>query len=75
MSRYDKLPTMEELSPEAIQSEVERILSSEKFARSKRLRSLLRFTVAQTLQGQCRYLEGICHRNGSIKKAGFVRSA
>src|SRR5579871_3783259 len=52
MSRYDKLPkTVEELSPEAIQSEVERILASEKFARSKRLRSLLRFTVAQTLQG------------------------
>jgi len=52
MSRYDKLPKIvEELSPEAIQSEVERILASEKFARSKRLRSLLRFTVAQTLQG------------------------
>ena len=51
MSRYDKLQTVEELSPEAIQGEVERILASEKFARSKRLRSLLRFTVAQTLQG------------------------
>jgi len=51
MSRYDKAQTIEELSPEAIQSEVERILASEKFARSKRLRSLLRFTVAQTLQG------------------------
>ena len=52
MSRYDKVPkVMEDLSPEAIQSEVERILASEKFARSKRLRSLLRFTVAQTLQG------------------------
>src|SRR5579885_742789 len=51
MSRYDKVQTVEELSPEAIQSEVERILASEKFARSKRLRSLLRFTVAQTLQG------------------------
>src|ERR1700740_3675341 len=51
MSRYDKVQTVEELSPEAIQSEVERILASEKFARSKRLRSLLRFTVSQTLQG------------------------
>jgi tetratricopeptide (TPR) repeat protein len=51
MSRYEKVTTLEELSPEAIQSEVERILASEKFARSKRLRSLLRFTVAQTLQG------------------------
>ncbi len=51
MSRYDKVQSVEELSPEAIQSEVERILASEKFARSKRLRSLLRFTVAQTLQG------------------------
>src|ERR1700758_3169022 len=51
MSRYDKVQTLEELSPEAIQSEVERILASEKFARSKRVRSLLRFTVQQTLQG------------------------
>src|SRR5579872_2347608 len=51
MSRYDKPAIGEELSPEAIQSEVERILASEKFSRSKRLRSLLRFTVAQTLQG------------------------
>ena len=40
-----------ELSPEAIQGEVDRILSSDKFSRSKRLRSLLRFTVDQTLQG------------------------
>jgi tetratricopeptide (TPR) repeat protein len=51
MSRYEKVQSIEELSPEAIQSEVERILASEKFARSKRLRSLLRFTVSQTLQG------------------------
>ncbi|HUA86758.1 MAG TPA: hypothetical protein VMB85_23035 [Bryobacteraceae bacterium] len=51
MSRYDKVDVSMDLSPEAIQSEVERILASEKFARSKRLRSLLRFTVAQTLQG------------------------
>lgn len=51
MSRYDKPEVSQDLSPEAIQSEVERILASEKFARSKRLRSLLRFTVAQTLQG------------------------
>src|SRR5260221_6276375 len=41
----------EELSPEVIEAEVERILASEKFARSKRLHSLLRFTVTQTLQG------------------------
>jgi tetratricopeptide (TPR) repeat protein len=51
MSRYDKSEVYQDLSPEAIQGEVERILASEKFARSKRLRSLLRFTVAQTLQG------------------------
>jgi tetratricopeptide (TPR) repeat protein len=51
MSRYDKPVTPGELSPDAIQNEVERILASDKFARSKRLRSLLRFTVAQTLQG------------------------
>ena len=51
MSPFYKIPGAEELSTEAIQSEVERILSSEKFARSKRLRSLLEFTVAQTLQG------------------------
>ena len=51
MSRYEKVAIPEELTPEAIQTEVERILASEKFARSKRLRTLLRFTVAQTLQG------------------------
>lgn len=51
MSRYDAADVSEALSPETIQDEVERILASEKFARSKRLRSLLRFTVAQTLQG------------------------
>jgi len=51
MLRYDKPEALQDLSPEAIQGEVERILASEKFARSKRLRSLLRFTVAQTLQG------------------------
>jgi Tfp pilus assembly protein PilF len=57
MSRYDKSEVYQELSPEAIQSEVERILASEKFARSKRLRSLLRFTVAQTLQGNAETLK------------------
>lgn len=51
MKRYEDVRVSEDVSPEAIQSEVERILSSEKFARSKRLRSLLRFTVTQTLQG------------------------
>ncbi len=51
MSRYDALEATHDLSPEAIQGEVARILASEKFARSKRLRRLLRFTVAQTLQG------------------------
>jgi len=57
MSRYEKATIPEELTPEAIQSEVERILASEKFARSKRLRSLLRFTVAQTLQGNADMLK------------------
>jgi tetratricopeptide (TPR) repeat protein len=46
-----------DLTPEAIQGEVDRILASEKFARSKRLRSLLRFTVAQTLQGNAETLK------------------
>ena len=45
------------LSPEAIQNEVDRILASDKFARSKRLRSLLRFTVTQTLQGNAETLK------------------
>jgi len=40
-----------ELSRDAVQGELERILASAKFARAKRLRSLLRFTVTQTLQG------------------------
>src|SRR5215469_4261641 len=51
MKRYDDEGISSELSPEAVQNQVERILGSEKFARSKRLRSLLRFTVQQTLQG------------------------
>jgi tetratricopeptide (TPR) repeat protein len=51
MKRYDEPLVLDELSPDAIQNEVERILASDKFARSKRLRSLLRFTVTQTLQG------------------------
>ncbi|HTS77391.1 MAG TPA: hypothetical protein VMG40_14355 [Bryobacteraceae bacterium] len=51
MKRYEEEPPSQDLSPEAVQSEVERILASDKFARSKRLRSLLRFTVNQTLQG------------------------
>ena len=51
MSRYENGIMSEELSPESIQVEVDKILSSEKFSRSKRLRSLLRFTVNQTLQG------------------------
>jgi tetratricopeptide (TPR) repeat protein len=57
MSRYEKVAIPEELTPEAIQTEVERILASEKFARSKRLRTLLRFTVAQTLQGNADMLK------------------
>jgi tetratricopeptide (TPR) repeat protein len=57
MSRYEKGVIPEELTPEAIQTEVERILASEKFARSKRLRTLLRFTVAQTLQGNADMLK------------------
>jgi tetratricopeptide (TPR) repeat protein len=51
ISHYETPQADEALSPEAIHSEVERILASDKFARSKRLRSLLRFTVTQTLQG------------------------
>ncbi len=57
MSRYEKTAIPEELTPEAIQTEVERILASEKFARSKRLRTLLRFTVSQTLQGNADMLK------------------
>lgn len=51
MKRYDDEPVSNDLSPEAVQNQVDRILGSEKFARSKRLRSLLRFTVTQTLEG------------------------
>src|SRR5579885_3316945 len=51
MKRHEDEEISNELSPEAVQNQVERILGSEKFARSKRLRSLLRFTVQQTLQG------------------------
>src|SRR5579872_7302524 len=51
VKRYDDQPVSNDLSPEAVQNQVERILGSEKFARSKRLRSLLRFTVMQTLEG------------------------
>jgi Flp pilus assembly protein TadD len=54
---HDTQQPHEDLSPEAIQSEVERILASDKFARSKRLRSLLRFTVTQTLQGNAETLK------------------
>src|ERR1700722_1656208 len=57
MSRYEKVAIPEELTPEAIHTEVERILASEKFARSKRLRTLLRFTVAQTLEGHADMLK------------------
>jgi hypothetical protein len=57
ISPYDSQQAGDALSPEAIQSEVERILASDKFARSKRLRSLLRFTVTQTLQGNAQSLK------------------
>ena len=57
MSRYERPIMSHELSPEAVQNEVEKILSSDNFARSKRLRSLLRFTVAQTLQGNAETLK------------------
>ena len=57
MKRYDDESISDELSPEAVQNQVERILGSEKFARSKRLRSLLRFTVTQTLQGHADMLK------------------
>jgi hypothetical protein len=48
---------MPNLTPEAVQSEVARILASDKFARSKRLRSLLQFTVNQTLEGHAEMLK------------------
>lgn len=51
MKRDDSLLMSEPLSPEAVQNEVSRILASEKFGRSKKLRSLLQFTVDQTLRG------------------------
>ena len=57
MSRYESFSLSDDLSPEAIQAEVERILGSEKFSRSARLRSLLRFTVTQTLQGNANILK------------------
>jgi tetratricopeptide (TPR) repeat protein len=57
MSRYEGLALSDDLSTEAIQAEVERILASEKFSRSARLRSLLKFTVAQTLQGNANVLK------------------
>ena len=57
MKRYEQPDVTSELSPEAVQNQVERILGSEKFARSKRLRSLLRFTVQQTLQGHADMLK------------------
>jgi hypothetical protein len=43
--------TPEPISAEAVQDEMARILASEKFGRSKKLRKLLQFTVDQTLQG------------------------
>jgi len=46
-----------EFSQEGVQHELERILASDKFARSKRLRSLLTFTVSQTLQGNTETLK------------------
>lgn len=57
MKRYETPVVSEDLTAEAVQKEVNRILSSEKFARSKRLRSLLRFTVMQTLQGNAETLK------------------
>ena len=57
MSRYEGLALSDDLSTEAIQAEVERILASEKFSRSARLRSLLKFTVTQTLQGNANVLK------------------
>lgn len=57
MSRYDEFVSTDELSADAIQNEVARILASDKFARSKRLRSLLQFTVTQTLKGNAETLK------------------
>src|SRR6202453_220815 len=68
MSRYEKVAIPEELTPAAIQTEVERILASEKFARSKRLRTLLRVTVAQTLQGNADMLKEYVIGTEGLKK-------
>jgi tetratricopeptide (TPR) repeat protein len=46
-----------EVSSAAVENELERILASAKFARAKRLSTLLRFTVTQTLQGNAETLK------------------
>jgi tetratricopeptide (TPR) repeat protein len=57
MARYDSVALSDDVGTEAVESEMERILSSEKFTRSTKLRSLLRFTVTQTLQGNAGILK------------------
>jgi tetratricopeptide (TPR) repeat protein len=57
MARYDSVPLSDDVAPEAVETEMERILSSEKFTRSHKLRSLLRFTVTQTLKGNASTLK------------------
>jgi tetratricopeptide (TPR) repeat protein len=69
MKRYDET-VAQELSPEAVQQQVDRILGSEKFSRSKRLRSLLRFTVNQTLQGNADTLKEYVIGTEVLKKPG-----
>jgi len=68
MSRYEKVALPQDLSLDAIQREVERILASEKFARSKRLSALLRFTVAQTLEGNAHKLKEYVIGTAAFKK-------
>ena len=51
MKRDETQSMAEPVTPEAVQNEVAKILASEKFGRSKKLRRLLQFTVDQTLQG------------------------
>src|SRR5271154_3369444 len=57
MKPQDSVPLPEQFSRQAIQSEVTLILASDKFGRSKKLRSLLQFTVEQTLQGNAGMLK------------------
>jgi hypothetical protein len=60
---------IDDVSPELVEGEVQRILSSDKFARSNRLRSLLRFTVTQALQGNADTLKEYVIGTEVLKKS------